>query len=535
MIINSDNLDYNKMMNIIKKITYILALGAALFTATSCSDPDDELTSVEYDRLFKPTAVEAKVQNKTNVRLSWQCLSKAESYTVQLFADDTEGNFAGEPTFEFTDVTDIPYTISGLAGETTYAIRIKAVGTSKESNWATSSVTTDAEQIFSEVTDDDITAKTVTLKWTPGVDVTSIAITGGKEETYTLSDEEKQNGTATISGLDYETKYTFTIMNGSKARGKVTVTTMPNYTPAYPGSDLQALIDATEDGGTVMLLPAKDGSTNEFTYTGDDGAATTKELIINKNISIKCLGTKPVKARIKFVLDGATSFTTENINFTGVAADALIKTTNCSGIINVNNIEASGYGNFIVDPGENVCTVNEVNVSNSYFHDMCASKRFVDSQKKKCAILKFNMDHCTVANSCTGSDFIRFDYNANQKIEINFTNNTLYKIEATSKGLFYIRSNKAGDKFFTANIKNNVFAEMSAKVFFSQDAKTDNLIFANNCYYNAGTLQANVDGGAGKVFDTTGLTIDPGFKDSTNGDFTITNETLTDKNIGNIK
>lgn len=522
-------------MNIIKKLTYILAMGAVLFTATSCSDPDDELTSVEYDRLFKPTAVEAKVQNKTNVRLSWECLSKADTYTIQLFADDTNMQFAGTPTLEYANITESPYTISGLSGETTYSIRIKAVGSTKESHWAETSVTTDAEQIFSEVTDDDITAKSVTLKWTPGAEVTAIAISGGKEETYTLSAEEKQNGTATITGLTYETKYTFTIVNGSKARGKVTVTTMPNYTPAYPGADLQELIDATEEGGTVMLLPAKDGSTNEFVYTGDDGAATTKELVINKNISIKCLGTKPVKARIKFVLDGATGFTTENINYMGATADALIKTTNCSGVITVNNIEASGYGNLMVDPGENACTVDEFNITNSYFHDMCSGKRFIDSQKKKCAILKFNMNHCTVANSCTGSDFIRFDYNANQKININFENNTLYKIEATSKGLFYIRSNKAGDMFFTANIKNNVFAEMSQKVFFSQDAKTDNLQFSNNCYYNAGTLQANVDGGAGKVFDTTGLTLDPGFKNAANGDFIITNETLIDKNIGNIK
>lgn len=522
-------------MNIIKKLTYILALGAVIFTASGCSDPDDELTSVEYDRLFKPTAVEAKVQNKTNVKLTWDCLSKADNYTIQLFADDENMSFEGTPTFEYTDVTESPYLITGLAGETTYSIRIKAVGSSKESHWAETSVTTDPEQIFSTVTDDDITAKTVTLKWTPGAEVTSIAITGGKEETYTLSDEEKQNGTATITGLSYETKYTFTIMNGSKARGKVTVTTMPNYTPAYPGSDLQALIDATEDGGTVMLLPAKDGSSSKFVYTGEDGAETTKELTINKNISIKCLGTKPVSARIKFNLDGATGFTIENIKFEGIAADALIKASKCSGTINVNNIEASGYGNFLVEPGENTFTVDEMNVTNSYFHDMCTGKRFIDSQKKKGAILKFNMNHCTVANSCSGSDFIRFDYNAKQPIVINFENNTLYKIEATSKGLFYVRSNKAGDKFFTANIKNNVFAEMSDKVFFSQDAKTDNLVFSGNNYYNAGTLQSNTDGGAGKVFDTSGTNLDPKFKDAANGDFNITNETLVDKKIGNIK
>ena len=177
----------------------------------------------------------------------------------------------------------------------------------------------------------------------------------------------------------------------------------------------------------------------------------------------------------------------------------------------------------------------ELNITNSYFHDMCAGKRFIDSQKKKGAILKLNMNHCTVANSCNGSDFIRFDYNAKQPIVINFENNTLYKVEATSKGLFYVRSNKAGDKFFTANIKNNVFAEMSADVFFSKDTKTDNLVFSNNNYYNAATLQQNPDGGAGKAFDTEGINLDPGFKNVTTGDFTITNETLVNKNIGNIK
>ena len=117
---------------------------------------------------------------------------------------------------------------------------------------------------------------------------------------------------------------------------------------------------------------------------------------------------------------------------------------------------------------------------------------------------------------------------------INFENNTLYKVEATSKGLFYIRSNKNGDKAFTANIKNNVFAEMGDKVFFSQDAKTDNLVFSNNNYFNTPSLIANPDGGSGKVFDTTGLSLNPEFKDPANNDFTITNETLVDKNIGNI-
>ncbi|RAZ14412.1 hypothetical protein DK853_52335, partial [Klebsiella oxytoca] len=60
---------------------------------------------------------------------------------------------------------------------------------------------------------------------------------------------------------------------------------------------------------------------------------------------------------------------------------------------------------------------------------------------------------------------------------INISNCTLYGIGATSKGLFYVRSNSVGNKDFTANITKCIFANMSNKVFFSQDTKTDNLTF----------------------------------------------------------
>ena len=523
------------MKNKFKNIALICGVGLMAFAA-SCSDLDDEIKSSSYDRLFSPTAVEARVQNKTNVRLGWTKVLGADSYVIELFANDSL-QFEGSPVTTYNEVTDNPYTITGLDGETKYSARIKAVGEKiSESKWTGVFFKTDAEQILEAVTDDDITSSTVTLRWPAGTAVTAITISGGLEETRTLSAEEIAAGTATITGLTYETKYTFNIMNGTKSRGKVTVTTMPDYIPAYPGDDLQAKIDAAEEGATIMLLPSKDGSTNQFIYLDNEtGDASTKELTISKNIAIKCLGTKPVEAQIKFVLEGTDGFTTENIKFIGVSADILIKTSNGSGTIIVNNIEASGFGNFVVDPGTNTCKVDEFTVTNSYFHDMCSSKRFVDSQKKKCAIMLFNMKNCTVANSCSGSDFLRFDYNANAAgMIINFENNTLYKIEATSKGLFYIRSNSNGDKAFTANIKNNVFAEMGEKVFFSQDAKTDNLIFNNNNYFNTPSLVVNPDGGSGKVFDTTGLSLNPEFKDAANNDFTITNETLIDKNIGNI-
>lgn len=87
-----------------------------LALTTSCSDGDDEIKSVSYDRLFSPTNVQAKVQNKTNVNISWTAVREAEAYTIELFAND-ELEFTGSPVATYNEMTDNSYTINGLMGE----------------------------------------------------------------------------------------------------------------------------------------------------------------------------------------------------------------------------------------------------------------------------------------------------------------------------------------------------------------------------------------------------------------------------------
>ena len=86
------------MNKILKRISYTLGMCALAFTAVSCDDEAEELTSVEYDRLFAPTELEIRIQDRTNIRASWGCLSdaNAQSYTIELFADDP--NMACEGT-----------------------------------------------------------------------------------------------------------------------------------------------------------------------------------------------------------------------------------------------------------------------------------------------------------------------------------------------------------------------------------------------------------------------------------------------------
>lgn len=81
-------------------------------------------------------------------------------------------------------------------------------------------------------------------------------------------------------------------------------------------------------------------------------------------------------------------------------------------------------------------------------------------------------------------------------------------------------------------ISQNAFANMSNKVFFSQDTKTDNLTFNSNYYFEAPSLLSIPEGGAGKVVDATGVTLDPGFTDAANGNFKVSNQTIIDNEIG---
>lgn len=237
---------------------------------------------------------------------------------------------------------------------------------------------------------------------------------------------------------------------------------------------------------------------------------------------------------IKFVLSGCNNFKIENLNLTASDGGTIITVLDSKGgNITVTNCDVTGFGSLLVEnDNTQTGTINTFTVDNCIFHDMASGKRFVDYQKKKSFIAEFTLKNSTFYNCCSGSDFIRFDRHSTKGNIINISNCTLYGIEATSKGLFYVRSNSVGNKDFTANITKCIFANMSNKVFFSQDTKTDNLTFNSNYYFEAPSLLSIPEGGAGKVVDATGVTLDPGFTDAANGNFKVSNQTIIDNEIG---
>lgn len=128
------------MNKIFGKIAMCLALAAPCVGFYSCSEPDDEITSLEFDRLFRPTEFKTSGATEASVEFAWDCISHADSYVIEIFAGDEElltaQNESAVPTMTFTAIKS-PYVAEGLEEQTVYSARIKAVSENgKESKWA---------------------------------------------------------------------------------------------------------------------------------------------------------------------------------------------------------------------------------------------------------------------------------------------------------------------------------------------------------------------------------------------------------------
>ena len=238
--------------------TVLFSLVLSAFTV-SCSEPDDEVTTGIFDRLFSPTNVEAVIQKKTNVKFKWTAVANATSYTIELY-ENQDMTFEGTPkTYE--GITDNTYTVEGLLGETQYTARIRALSEEiNESKWSAVSFMTEAENIFNSVKDENIEAHAVTLTW-DAIDATATKIVlsadGKADITYTLKSTDIANKKAYIDGLEESTSYTAKLYNVDKLRGTVTFKTAIDFqgkTPVYEGDDLATVLEGAADGANIVLV-----------------------------------------------------------------------------------------------------------------------------------------------------------------------------------------------------------------------------------------------------------------------------------------
>lgn len=531
----------------------VMAIGLSLSGMTACSDPDEPITSVEFDRLFSPTELEANVQNTTGVKLKWFAISAAEQYQIEIYADDPNMEYSGTPVYQKTLVpnkadaqaarSECSWTLPAgtLEGETVYSVRLKALGDNMESKWSGTTFETGTEQIFYDVPATDITKTSVTLSWPAGSAVTTITVQKSGEviQTHELTADEIAAGKATVEGLNVESTYTFYIYNGEKQRGKIQVQTLPNYTPVTTTLELLDAIEAAEPGEVIML-------TENAVYDFTDAAALGKDepvksIKIEKDIVLNTNNNATIKG-VYFQIFGGASFEFANITLDGDGG---------SGDQAFNYKDAGNYAKLYIHDAEiknytkgffyiNVAAViDNITIDKCLIHHIeCNGGDLFDCRSG--GYNTFNLTNNTIYESALGRDFIRMD-DASGSVTaapvITVDHNTLYNVGSGGKNyrLLYIR--------FAGNVINwtyNVVANTNHKRGFSNQAKTNVPTFRNNFYFNTVNLLSLAEGNEEAItfFDNdefggngTDIATDP-FKDAANYDFTIVNEKISDKGAG---
>ncbi|WP_297972920.1 hypothetical protein [uncultured Bacteroides sp.] len=217
-----------------KYITMILLAFMASSTFISCDD--DDFTN-NAPRLFRPVA-SLEVQNN-NIITTWENIKGATEYQLQLYrvaSTDDAGNNIYELYTE-ASCERSPYTFEGLNWDEKYMVKIKCIGSNKESEmYETTAINV---TYISKIKNLKLIDNAARITWEEGGSVIrlikAVPATEGLETVIKeVSEEEYANGSVDITGLTSETSYTIYAyssveeQNNATYAGKITgKTTVP--------------------------------------------------------------------------------------------------------------------------------------------------------------------------------------------------------------------------------------------------------------------------------------------------------------------
>lgn len=509
------------MKKILTYITYTLGLVVALFV-TGCSDAPEEITEVDYDRLFSvhENNMTVNVINRTTLRLTWSEVNGAEAYVIELFAGDENMNFEGTASRTVETEYQSPLLIEGLQGETTYSGRIKAIASDiADSKWVEFSFKTDAENIFNSLSSETLGATFVTLSWSPeigGTDlstITLIATESNQSIIHTITSSEMVAGEVTIDGLTGFTTYTATMLSedGTRERGLLTFTTNYDGISVAPGESIKDAITGASDGDIIALLP------------GEHEVNTSID--IDKSISLisaTTTGEKPVIYGISFNLLNSSHITINNLVLNGNGDGRLFLIPDSEirfGDITLEGCELTNYTSQIIY-NNYASSVNSITIDDCMVYNMDGTGGdMIDFRNGPCYTI--TVTNSTFANIPGGRDFIRMDNNNSATLGNGGTtvieNCTFYKCFSggtdftSGYGILYLRYSGNSVRF-----TKNIIANTSAT--FARNENT-NVINAtnNNIFETKYITTAQLPGS---------LELDPEFVDPDNNNLSVRNETL---------
>lgn len=498
--------------------------------ATSCSDRDD-VVDPEYDRLFSPINVSARIVSQVNALISWGGNDNVESYTIEVFANDSL-TFAGLPVRTIPDITSRTYTVEGLESNTGYSARVQAASsTLTDSKWSGVYFKTGTEQIFKTVDPEGLTATEVTLNWEAGQAATKIIVTPGNSAAsaihYTVTADDVANGYATIDGLTGETDYTAVLYNDDAIRGRITFTTpvdIGGATLVEEGDDLAAMLAAATEGEVFALMPGE-YALDEFTLT----------------VSIALKGVRPANKPVvkgRFLCGTAVaSLVLDNIIFDGtgdsgnhyVANLLEVSASACNlGTMTVTNCEIRKYTRALLYNNSSGA------LGNITFAD-CVITDTEGDGGDGIDLRNGTMASLTIQN-CTFNTGFRAFLRAQINTNIAFRNCTFFRIcnvfNSNNSGLFRISGG-------TLEVSKCLFVETGyndtsgATTYGNWCKQASNMgatpTYKDNYYYNCYNLWVGLytDPATCKATEA-----DPGFRDAGNGDFTLSNDDMIYYEIG---
>lgn len=409
-----------------------MMLGATAFT--SCTDANDWGTDSSTNRMFSPTGDITLDRYDTKVGVSFKPVSGASGYQVELSKDSLYLDEVSESSIVqiFKTADD---TIRGLSGETKYFLRVRTLSDNKPSSkwlyYKTGSgkyyFTTLAEQLFFELTNEDITENAIHTSWVPGSEVTHIVILANGEEvsSYQLTDQQKAEGKFDVVGLAPTTTYTIQLFNGDVKRGSLSVTTpvaMPTdgYTYELP-SDITVLTkDMMEEIAAEAIAAGADpanysvvigipaGITFDIHGTSDDGSSTSVRIPDGMSVTFfgHAGGDRPVLNLSK------------SVDIRG-----------SHGFVRFHNIEIKDGGcQYFINQSAS-CTLGELSFDDIHINGMSRSLvRFQSSDAK--SVEKLIVDNCIIGDQGNGGYALIYANNAAYTIgSISITNSTFFKLQ----------------------------------------------------------------------------------------------------------
>lgn len=262
------------MNRTIKYIRILLGLVAVVAINACEDDISPVIEELQYDRVFTPLELEARISNQTTVSLDWKLNKGIDTYVLEISDDSLQfGNLIHTAT---VTPEEVPYVYELPAGNSQYSARVKGTSTeTAESKWATLAFKSDPENIFSNYDIIMTGLGEITVNWVPGKAVNSLSfISADGETSYDISAEEQAAGVKNISDLP-NAAYQVQILNSGKVRGfQSYVMEGDVFLPS--GEDLAAAITGASPGDVIIL---DQGGTYPF----------VGELVLDKSIKVKGL------------------------------------------------------------------------------------------------------------------------------------------------------------------------------------------------------------------------------------------------------